>query len=105
MDICLSATEACWGLHGQSQNADPSREFTEHSDIRQVAQKPHEPHVAFVHCAKPQGNFEICEVSTNYFNVSLPEAKERCCGEREHSRHCLCRVADVRVWEEGVELE
>jgi hypothetical protein len=41
-------------------------------------------------------------VSINYFNVSLPEVKERCCGEREHPHCCM---ADVRVWVKEVELE
>jgi hypothetical protein len=37
----------------------------------------------FGHCAKPHGKFEIWEVSTNYCNISLPEAKERCHGEMD----------------------
>jgi hypothetical protein len=49
----------------------------------------------FVHCAKPHSKFEIWEVSINYFNISLPEAKDRCCGEMEDLRHCL---GDVKVW-------
>ncbi|KAJ7803743.1 hypothetical protein B0H13DRAFT_1671541, partial [Mycena leptocephala] len=28
-------------------------------DIRELAQKPHEPHTAFLHCAKPHGKFEM----------------------------------------------
>jgi hypothetical protein len=30
--------------------------------------------------------------------ISLLEVKERCCGEREDAWHCLCCVADVKVW-------
>jgi hypothetical protein len=44
-------------------------------------------------------------MSIDYFNVNFLEAKERCCGEREHPRHCLCCAAEVRVWGKEVELE
>jgi hypothetical protein len=55
-----------------------------------------------VHCAKPHGKFEICEVSINYCNISVPEVKERRCGEREYPGHHHYCVAYMKVWEKGV---
>jgi hypothetical protein len=52
----------------------------------------------FAHCAKPHSKFEIWEVSINYCNISLPEAKERYYREMEDPRHCLGCVGDVKVW-------
>ena len=34
-------------------------ELEQEAENRQVVQKPHEPHAAFLHCAKPHGKFEI----------------------------------------------
>jgi hypothetical protein len=57
----------------------------------------------FVHCAKPHGKFDIWEVSINYCNISLLEAKERCYGEMEDPWHSVCCVGDMKVCRGGGE--
>ncbi|KAJ6563112.1 hypothetical protein DFH09DRAFT_1082601 [Mycena vulgaris] len=41
---------------------------TVNQDIRELAQKPHEPHAAFGHCAKLQG---FCRVPSMFFNLKF----------------------------------
>ncbi|KAJ7462897.1 hypothetical protein FB451DRAFT_1180538 [Mycena latifolia] len=59
---------------------------------RELAQKPHEPHAAFVHCAKPHGKKKKSEVSQGTFNEKLPELRERPWEVNELHRHFICRV-------------